>query len=200
MHHIHPYRWFAVTAVIAGGLAIPAYADRDELPMLRATAQLPGVAKNQATTFSLEGLDPTRYRILARSSKQSVVLGYPARNPCARTKVTLRLKPVDADPLAYVRDVMPIADGEGQETRATGPDFSSGLERVRAWRVNGDIQDSRKLVLRGVVARKLTKAGKPAIQELTFKGETTRPQVDCATGNRFTIGPGFMDLLRMGGE
>lgn len=194
-------RWLAAAGAAAAVLATPAHADRPsfrERPLLRASVQLPGAASEVATSVALESLDMKKFRILARPSEQSVLLGYPARKPCARTKVTLRLKPSDMDPLAYVRASMPVADGEGEEVRAVGPDLASGLERFRAWRTNGDIKGSRKLVLSGVVATTLTKRGTPMIQELRFEGQTTKQQVECATGNRFTIGPGFVNMLRIG--
>lgn len=194
-------KWLAAAGVAAAALATPAHADPvsfRERPLLRASVQLPGAASKVATTVPLESLDLKKFRILSRPSEQSVVLGYPAHNPCARTKVTLRLKPIDMDPLTYVRASMPLADGEGEETRAVGPDLASGLQRFRAWRTNGDIKDSRKLVLSGVAATTLTKGGRPVIQELRFDGQTTKQQVECATGNRFTIGPGFVNMLRIG--
>ena len=201
MHRSQTNRWAAAVVVAAAALASPAHADRNaarELPTLRATTQIPGSAPTFATTVSLSTLDATQFQVLARPSKSSVVLGYPARNPCARTKVTLRLKPVDADPLTYVRAALATADGEGQETQALGPDLPLGAERSRAWRTNGDIEGSRTLVLAGVSATRVTKGGQKMLQVLSFAGRTTKQQLECATGNRFTIGPRFVDMLRLG--
>jgi hypothetical protein len=191
-----------MTILAVAFLASPASAGPGRthaLPSLRAVASLPGSDTSASTTFSLNALHASDFRVLSRPSRRSVVLGYPRAKPCARTKVSLRLLVADADPKTHVRGALPSADQEGEEARATGPDFTSGSERVSAWRSAGDIQRSRTLVLDGIRARKVVKAGRPMLQELRFHGQTTDPRSRCVTANRLTIGPGFLDLLRLGG-
>ena len=199
-----------IAAVLGLCIAVPsaAHAGPDRLPTLTASATLPGSEFAQQTRLRLDGYSRETFQLLERPSASTVVLGYPAfetrrvngkrrrvrATPCARTRLTLSLQPPVADPLAYVREVVPTATTEGQriDTPFTSPP-------VAAWRQFGTIENSRTLRIRAVAARRYTRDTVQGLIRLDMEARTLGRRLPCVSTSRFTIGPNLDSVLTLFG-
>jgi hypothetical protein len=193
-----------VLALLAAAPCV-ALAGSDRLPTLSASATLPGGAGLQRARLPLDGYSRATFQVLERSSAATVVLGYPAyetrqingerrqvrAKPCARTRLTLSLQPPVADPLTYVRQVLPTATTEAVQTDAP---FASAP--VAAWREFATIEGSRTLRIRAIAARQYTGDVRGLVR-LDMQARTVAVRIPCASPSHFTIGPDVESVLTL---